>query len=104
MVGALLVSALWIDIKTDFISTIRYENGMEDLVYVALSNNFFVIFSLWSYSCPQFTKDHCGTVPIRWCLLCICSFLVVLLVHGRHKSANGAFPSHLRLQITDTNR
>jgi hypoxanthine-guanine phosphoribosyltransferase len=39
MVGALLVSALWIDIKTDFMSTVRYENGMEDLVFVALSNN-----------------------------------------------------------------
>ncbi len=28
-------------------STLRYENGMEDLFFVALSNNFFVIFSLW---------------------------------------------------------
>jgi hypothetical protein len=27
----------------------------------------------------KFTKDHCGTVPIGWCLLCICVFLVVLL-------------------------
>ena len=36
----------------------------------------------------KFTKDHCGTVPIRWCLLCICCFLVFLLAHGPHKCAN----------------
>ena len=36
----------------------------------------------------KFTKDQCRTVPIRWCLLCICCFSVVLLAHGPHKCAN----------------
>ena len=33
----------------------------------------------------KFTKDHCGTVPIGWCLLYFRCFRVVLLAHGPHK-------------------
>ena len=38
-------------------------------------------FLLVNTQIHKFTKDHCRTVPIRWCLLCICCFLVVLLAH-----------------------
>ena len=47
-----------------------------------------VVISLACTQIHKFTKDHCGTVPIGWCLLCICCFLVVLLAHGSHKCAN----------------
>ena len=36
----------------------------------------------------KYTNEHCRTVPIRWCLLCICFFSVVLLAPGPHKCAN----------------
>jgi hypothetical protein len=46
------------------------------------------VISLARTQIQKFTKDHCGTIPIRWCLLCIHCFLVVLLAHGPHKCAN----------------
>jgi hypothetical protein len=36
------------------------------------------VISLARIRIHKFTKDHCGTVPIGWCLLCICFVLVVL--------------------------
>ena len=37
------------------------------------------VISLARIRMHKFTKDHCGTVPIGWCLLYICFFCVVLL-------------------------
>ena len=36
------------------------------------------VISLARIRIHKFTKGHCGTVPIGWCLLCIFFFFVVL--------------------------
>jgi len=35
------------------------------------------VISLARTQIHKFTKDHCGTVPIGWCLLCffVCGFI-----------------------------
>ena len=37
------------------------------------------VISLARIRIHKFTKGHSGTVPIGWCLLCICFLCVVLL-------------------------
>ena len=46
--------------------------------YVAHVANKAVIL-LVNTQINKYTNEHCQTVPIRWCLLCICFFSVVLL-------------------------
>jgi len=42
------------------------------------------VISLAQIRIHKFTKDHCGTVPIGWCLLCIC-FLCVFFARATQK-------------------
>ena len=47
------------------------------------------VISLARIRIHKFTKGHCGTVPIGWCLLCICFFVCGFIGDmGHTKCAN----------------